>query len=142
MVCFIFVKSTPKLHRFNKKIKAYLAPSKWYSFAQAKIQISNPKLYRFSHIPKSQITLIITSATPKSHSRPQHKLLKSYYYTHSGPLGPSLPVLSLKKMVALNEPNTNPNLYIYIYIYIFKTLIILESYYYTHTQILLQKACC
>ena len=30
----------------------------------------------------------------------------------------------------------------YIYIYKFKTLIIFESYYYTHTQILLQKACC
>ena len=52
-----------------------MTPSKRYSFSQARIQNSNPKLHRFSHILKTQITFIITSATPKSHSRPQRELL-------------------------------------------------------------------
>ena len=51
-----------------------MTPSKRYSFSQARIQNSNPKLHHFSHVLKFQITLIITSATPKLHSRPQGEL--------------------------------------------------------------------
>ena len=52
-----------------------MTPSKQYSFSQAKIQSSNSKLHHFSPILKSQITLIITSATPKLHCKSQRELL-------------------------------------------------------------------